>query len=85
MGGEDYYIRGLIRGQAMNYLDAECTSNGSAMNQPPNSSPVLWWREYEAEYSELGRIAIGILSQTCDGASKFNLNRNLAEMLTNER
>ncbi|KAG8374725.1 hypothetical protein BUALT_Bualt10G0025800 [Buddleja alternifolia] len=66
MGGKDYYIRGLIRGQAINYLDAKCTSTERAMNQPPSSSPVLWWWEYEAEYPELSRIAIRILSQTCE-------------------
>ncbi|KAG8374724.1 hypothetical protein BUALT_Bualt10G0025700 [Buddleja alternifolia] len=85
MGGEDYGIRASIRDQAVKYLMAKRSSSKHAMNQPPNSSPVLWWWEYAAEYPELSRIAIRILSQTCDGASKFNLNRNLAEMLTSEK
>ncbi|KAK6136216.1 hypothetical protein DH2020_030048 [Rehmannia glutinosa] len=45
------------------------------------TAKALWWSEYGIECPELQRLAIRILSQTCDGASKFRLKRSLAETL----
>ncbi|XP_075490253.1 uncharacterized protein LOC142528879 [Primulina tabacum] len=60
------------------------TSGESTSYPPVYLSPETWWSFHGAEYPELHRRAIHILSQTCDGASKFNLTRSFAElMLTN--
>lgn len=42
---------------------------------------ALWWSRYGGDCPELQRLAVRILSQTCDGASKFQLRRCLAEAL----
>lgn len=45
---------------------------------------VLWWTKYGEKFPELQRLAIRILSQSCDGASKYQLKRSLAKkLLTN--
>lgn len=60
------------------------TSGEITSYSPVYFSPEIWWSFHGAEYPELHRRAIHILSQTCDGASKFNLTRSFAElMLTN--
>ena len=41
----------------------------------------MWWFRYGGQYPELQRFATRILSQTCVGASKYRLNRSLAEKL----
>nr|GMD33662.1 uncharacterized protein LOC109192332 isoform X1 [Ipomoea batatas] len=46
--------------------------------------PALWWSKYGDECPELQKMAVRILSQTCDGASKYNLKRTLAEALLTE-
>lgn len=40
-----------------------------------------WWSHYGEQYPELQRFAIRILSQTCDGASKYGFKRSLSEKL----
>lgn len=42
---------------------------------------VQWWSHYGGQYPELQQFATRILSQTCVGASKYRLNRSLAERL----
>nr|GMD35395.1 uncharacterized protein LOC109192332 isoform X1 [Ipomoea batatas] len=49
-----------------------------------NIHPALWWSKYGEECPELQKMAVRILSQTCDGASKYNLKRTLAEALLTE-
>ncbi|GAV88149.1 Dimer_Tnp_hAT domain-containing protein [Cephalotus follicularis] len=41
--------------------------------------PAQWWSLYGTQYPELQRFAIRILSQTCDGATKYGLQRTMAE------
>ena len=41
----------------------------------------MWWFRYGGQYPELQRFVTRILSQTCVGASKYRLNRSLAEKL----
>ncbi|KAF5931656.1 hypothetical protein HYC85_027827 [Camellia sinensis] len=53
---------------------------GSADRQSSNS-PALWWSYYGGQCPELQRLAIRILSQTCDGASKYQLKKSVAEKL----
>lgn len=45
---------------------------------------ALWWSQYGVEHPELQRLAIRILSQTCDGASHYRLKRSLIETLLTE-
>ncbi|KAL5554630.1 hypothetical protein UlMin_042031 [Ulmus minor] len=42
---------------------------------------AIWWSNYEKEYPELHKFAIRILSQNCNGASKYGLKRSIAENL----
>lgn len=52
----------------------------------PCSIAAEWWSHYGVQYPELQRFAIRILSQTCEGASKYSLKRSLSEkLLTNGR
>ncbi|KAH0737384.1 hypothetical protein KY290_036089 [Solanum tuberosum] len=44
-------------------------------------SPGHWWSKYEVEFPELERLAVRILSQTCNGASHYRLKRSLVETL----
>ncbi|MBA0720001.1 hypothetical protein Golax_007644, partial [Gossypium laxum] len=46
-----------------------------------NVNLAMWWSPYGGEYPELQRFATRKLSQTCVGASKYRLNRSLAEKL----
>lgn len=57
------------------------TSGENTSYLPVYFSPEIWWSFHGAEYPELHRRAIRILSQTCDGASKFNLTRSFAELM----
>ncbi|CAH9055577.1 unnamed protein product [Cuscuta epithymum] len=54
---------------------------GSKDARQENTDPALWWSKYGQQCPELQRLAIRILSQTCNGASKYNLKRTLAEAL----
>ncbi|XVF23267.1 hypothetical protein REPUB_Repub13aG0021800 [Reevesia pubescens] len=59
---------------------------GSTVQRRTEVSPAVWWSHYGGQYPELQRFATRILSQTCVGASKYRLNRSLAEkMLTKGR
>ena len=40
-----------------------------------------WWSRYAGECPELQRRVIRLLSQTCDGAARYQLRRSLAETL----
>ncbi|OMO83280.1 hypothetical protein CCACVL1_11461, partial [Corchorus capsularis] len=54
---------------------------GSTIQKRTRYSPTMWWSNYGGEYPELQRLAKRILGQTCVGASKYRLNRSLAEKL----
>ncbi|KAJ6346377.1 hypothetical protein OIU77_029269 [Salix suchowensis] len=41
----------------------------------------LWWSVYGNRCPELQKLAIRILSQTCDGSGRFSLDRSLAEKM----
>ncbi|CAH9088754.1 unnamed protein product [Cuscuta europaea] len=58
---------------------------GSKDAQLENIDPANWWSKYGRECPELQRLAIRILNQTCNGASKYNLKRTLAEALLTQR
>ncbi|KAF5183686.1 Hat transposon superfamily protein [Thalictrum thalictroides] len=46
--------------------------------------PVTWWSLYGGQCPELQKVAIRILSQTCCGASRYNLRRSSSEQLRTE-
>lgn len=54
---------------------------GRAIAERTNISPAQWWCTYGKQCPELQRFAIRILSQTCDGASRYNLKKGMAEKL----
>ncbi|KAG6409818.1 hypothetical protein SASPL_127860 [Salvia splendens] len=54
---------------------------GVPEEQRSNLSPALWWSRYGGECPELQRRMIRLLSQTCDGAARYQLRRSLAETL----
>lgn len=45
---------------------------------------AIWWSTYGDNCPELQKLAIRVLSQTCNGASRYALNRCMAEKLLNE-
>lgn len=44
-------------------------------------SPAEWWAEKGSQHPELQSFAVKILSQTCEGASRYKLKRSVAEKL----
>ncbi|KAL7084135.1 hypothetical protein ACP275_14G206300 [Erythranthe tilingii] len=54
-------------------------------DQRSNTSPAKWWLKYGGECPELQKLALRILSQTCEGASKFQLKRVSVEKLLDTR
>lgn len=40
-----------------------------------------WWAQKASQHPELQSFAIKILSQTCEGASRYKLKRSIAEKL----
>lgn len=84
---QDRHTQDLISFQLDEYRHAKgAFSRGSAVDQINKYSPAEWWSHYGVQYPELQRFAIRILSQTCEGASKYSLKRSLSEkLLTNGR
>ncbi|XP_022892042.1 uncharacterized protein LOC111406912 [Olea europaea var. sylvestris] len=76
----DSRVQELIMMQLQEYLRAsDAFSVGSKCLS--DFSPALWWKKFAEKYPELQRLATQILSQSCDGASKFKLKRSLVEFL----
>ncbi|XP_059643392.1 uncharacterized protein LOC132285239 [Cornus florida] len=79
---EDKHVQDLISLQIDEYRMAKgAFGPGSAIDQRLNVPPAVWWSNYGGECPELQRLAIRVLSQTCDGTSKYGLKRTLAEKL----
>ncbi|KFK38639.1 hypothetical protein AALP_AA3G140700 [Arabis alpina] len=62
-------------------LGEDFFDEASQADQISEISPVEWWSQKASEYPELQSFAIKILSQTCEGASRYKLKRSLAEKL----
>ncbi|XP_023641970.1 uncharacterized protein LOC111831566 [Capsella rubella] len=62
-------------------LGKECFNEASQADQISGISPTEWWTQTASQYPELQSFAIKILSQTCEGASRYKLKRSLAEKL----
>ncbi|KAH7515227.1 hypothetical protein FEM48_Zijuj10G0004600 [Ziziphus jujuba var. spinosa] len=77
----------LISQQLDEYRNAKgCFQEGSAIGPRTTISPANWWSSYGQHHPELQKFAVRILSQNCDGASKYGLKRTMAEkLLTNGR
>lgn len=52
-----------------------------ASDQVSELSPAEWWAEKASQHPELQSFAIKVLSQTCEGASRYMLKRRVAEKL----
>ncbi|KAK4430874.1 hypothetical protein Salat_0849200 [Sesamum alatum] len=79
---EDLNVQDRITVQLEQYRIAKGAFGvGSQVDKRSNISPAIWWSRYGGQCPELQKLAIRILSQTCDGASKFQLKRGLAEQL----
>ncbi|XP_057799026.1 uncharacterized protein LOC131014896 [Salvia miltiorrhiza] len=82
----DFQMQDRITVQMEQYRTAKgAMAAGVAEDRRSNISPALWWLRYGGECPELQRLVVRVLSQTCDGAAKFQLNRSLAEALLNKR
>ncbi|KAG7581746.1 HAT C-terminal dimerization domain [Arabidopsis suecica] len=63
-------------------LGKDCFNEASQPDQISGIiSPIDWWTEKASQHPELQSFAIKILSQTCEGASRYKLKRSLAEKL----
>ncbi|KAI3459004.1 hypothetical protein Pfo_015667 [Paulownia fortunei] len=79
---EDMHVQDRITIQMEQYRTAKGAFGvGCAVDERSHISPGIWWSKYGGECPQLQRLAIRILSQTCDGASKFQLKRSLVEAL----
>ncbi|XP_023641216.1 uncharacterized protein LOC17893898 isoform X2 [Capsella rubella] len=62
-------------------LGKECFNEASQADQISGMSPAEWWAQKASHHPELQSFAFMILSQTCEGASRYKLKRSLAEKL----
>lgn len=56
-------------------------NEASQADQITGFSPAEWWAEKGSQHAELQSFAVKILSQTCEGASRYKLKRSVAEKL----
>ncbi|KAG7577018.1 hypothetical protein ISN45_Aa03g013410 [Arabidopsis thaliana x Arabidopsis arenosa] len=79
---EDCHVQYKISTQIDMYrLGKDCFNEASRADQITRISPAEWWAHKASQYPELQSFAVKILSQTCEGASKYKLKRSLAEKL----
>ncbi|KAK1587778.1 hypothetical protein Q3G72_016743 [Acer saccharum] len=79
---QDQLTQALIALQLDKYINAKGDFNkGSNMDERNKYHPVEWWSHYGNQCPELQKFAIRILSQNCEGASKYGLKRSLCEKL----
>ncbi|WZY95707.1 hypothetical protein YC2023_068036 [Brassica napus] len=62
-------------------LGKGCFNEASQADQVTGVIPGEWWAQKASEHPELQSFAIKVLSQTCEGASRYKLKRNVAEKL----
>ncbi|XP_010499792.1 PREDICTED: uncharacterized protein LOC104777262 isoform X2 [Camelina sativa] len=62
-------------------LGKDCFNEASQADEVSGITPTEWWAQTASQYPELQSFAIKILSQTCEGASRYKLKRSLAEKL----
>ncbi|KAL2902899.1 hypothetical protein RDABS01_027981 [Bienertia sinuspersici] len=54
---------------------------GTDNNSRDSLSPATWWSRFGDHCPDLQKVAVRILSQTCNGAEVYGLRRDLAEKL----
>ncbi|KAK6156383.1 hypothetical protein DH2020_010631 [Rehmannia glutinosa] len=83
---EDLHVQDRMIIQMEKYRTAKGAFRLGCVGDPRyDVNPALWWSEYGIECPELQRLAIRILSQTCDGASKFQLKRSMTDYITSDQ
>lgn len=78
---EGKHLQDLVSLQVDEYRAAKGSFGQGSGDRQSSNSPALWWSYYGGQCPELQRLAIRILSQTCDGASKYQLKKSVAEKL----
>ncbi|CAK9146146.1 unnamed protein product [Ilex paraguariensis] len=82
---EDRRVQDLMTLQFEEYRAAKgAFFQANAIDRRLNISPEMWWSKYGGHSPELQKLAIRILNQTSNGASKYDLRRSLAEKLLTE-
>ncbi|KAJ0249374.1 HAT transposon superfamily protein [Hirschfeldia incana] len=59
----------------------DCFNEASQADQISGITPAEWWAQKVRKHPELQSFAIKVLSQTCEGASRYMLKSKLAEKL----
>ncbi|CAF1935065.1 BnaC05g40330D [Brassica napus] len=62
-------------------LGKGCFNEASQADKITGVIPGEWWAQKASEHPELQSFAVKVLSQTCEGASRYKLKRNVAEKL----
>ncbi|CAH2053858.1 unnamed protein product, partial [Thlaspi arvense] len=88
MDGIKENIANEFDGEKLSYKPLEMYTLGkgsfdeaSQADQFSEIAPAEWWAQKASEHPELQSFAIKVLSQTCDGASRYKLQRTVAEKL----
>ncbi|KNA23081.1 hypothetical protein SOVF_028040 [Spinacia oleracea] len=58
---------------------------GTDNNSQKSLSPVKWWSRFGDHCPELQKLAVRVLSQTCNGAEVYGLRRHIAEKLLSSK
>ncbi|VVA97444.1 unnamed protein product [Arabis nemorensis] len=79
---KECHIQAKISTQLEMYtLGKDCFNEASHADLISEIAPAEWWAQKASQCPELQSFAIKILSQTCEGASRYKLKRSLAEQL----
>ncbi|XP_010465096.1 PREDICTED: uncharacterized protein LOC104745528 [Camelina sativa] len=79
---QERHIQVKIAAQLDMYrLGLDCFNEASQADQISEISPAEWWAQKASHHPELQNFAFKILSETCEGASRYKLKRSLAVKL----
>ncbi|GAB2235319.1 hypothetical protein Droror1_Dr00025742 [Drosera rotundifolia] len=79
---EDQLSQDLVSQQIDFYRDRKGPFKRQTESRKRNTvHPAEWWSEFGGHCPNLQKLAVRILSQTCNGAESYALKRNLAEKL----
>ncbi|CDY43381.1 BnaA01g30120D [Brassica napus] len=79
---KECHVQAKISTQLKMYtLGQGCFDEASQAAQITDIAPAEWWAQKASQHPELQSFAIKILSQTCEGASRYKLKRSIAERL----
>ncbi|XP_059286734.1 uncharacterized protein LOC132040138 [Lycium ferocissimum] len=83
---EDRHKQDLITLQIDEYHSGKGTFHGGSFKDKLSyiSPGALWWSQYGDDCPILQRLAVRMLSQTCNGASQYRVKRSLVETLLTE-